>query len=103
MEEKEESKFKCGRYTTYTNTEWARLGKHAAMNDTTTACQYFSQHWKRQVPEATVRHVHLKDGYLQKLSEPNMQKATLHCYLVAVLLSLHQKVHWHFLVWFLEG
>ena len=90
MEENEESKSKRGKYTTYTNTKRARLGKHAAENDTTTACQYFSQLWKRQIPEATVRH--LRDGYLQKLSEP-MHKATLHCDLVAVLLSLLQKVH----------
>ena len=58
---------KHGKYAIYTTVERARIGKYAAENGTTRACKHFSQLWKRDVPEATVRH--LKNEYLKQLSQ----------------------------------
>ena len=41
----------------------SQIGKYATENGTTRAIRFFSQHWKRNISEATVRH--LKDEYLQ--------------------------------------
>lgn len=68
---KEGDELKRGKYTTYTSAERARIGRYAAENGTTRACRYFSQRWKRAVPEATVRR--LKGEYLVQL---NQQKGT---------------------------
>ena len=62
---------KHGKYAIYTAVERARIGKYAAENGTTRACKHFSQLWKRDVPEATVRR--LKNEYLTQL---NQQKHT---------------------------
>ena len=56
-----------GRYVTYTALERARIGKYAAENGTTRACRYFSELFKRNVPETTVRR--LKCEYVNALSE----------------------------------
>ena len=65
---REASEPKCrGKYATYTSTERAKSGKYAAENGTTRAIRFFSQHWKRNIPEATVRH--LKGEYLQQLDK----------------------------------
>ena len=60
-----------GKYATYTSTERARIGKYAAENGTKRANRFFSQHWKRNNPEATVRR--LRGEYLQQLDK---QKVT---------------------------
>ena len=54
------------KYATYTSTERAKIGKYATENGTTRAIRFFSQHWKRNIPEATVRR--LNGEYLQQLN-----------------------------------
>lgn len=43
---------KRGKYYVYTA---ARIGKYGAENGTTRACRHFSQLWKRNIPEPTLR------------------------------------------------
>ena len=59
---------KCrGKSATYTSIERAKIGKYATENGTTRAIRFFSQHWKRNISEATVRR--LKGEYLQQLDK----------------------------------
>ena len=56
-----------GKYATYTELERARIGKYAAENGTTRACKHFSEVFKKNVPETTVRR--LKCEYISQLNE----------------------------------
>ena len=53
-----------GKYATYTELERARIGKYAAEN--ARACKHFSEVFKKNVPETTVRR--LKCEYISQLS-----------------------------------
>ena len=56
-----------GKYATYTGTKRAKIGKYASEHGITKACKHFSQIWKRDVPETSVRRY--KGEYIKALAQ----------------------------------